>query len=219
MISYLSGDALGWFKPFIVDPDPENVSIWLNNYDTFVSELQINFGTSDPRQEAEKEIVALWMGKKQHIQKYLVRFNKLSQLMGWNSVALRKVFYDGLPEHNQIKLCDLPSGKPTSLDVLKISALSIDASHWEWRREQELRRARNPQTSAKSLGTNSKSTSNDSSMAQAGDSKKKNKKKGSRGNGGNSGGSSAQTLSSLTSEKPYTKVLGSDGKLLPTEKA
>jgi hypothetical protein len=107
----------------------------------------------------------------------------------------------------------------TLLNVLKISAPSIDASHWEWQREQELRRARNPQTSAKSSGTDSKSTSNDSSTARASDSKKKKKKKGSRGNRGNSGGSSDQTLSSLTSEKPYTKVIGSDGKLLPAEKA
>jgi hypothetical protein len=106
----------------------------------------------------------------------------------------------------------------TTLDILKISAQSIDASHWEWQREQELCRARNPQSSAKSSGTNGKSMSNDSSTVQAGDSKKK-KKKGSGGNGGNSGGSSAQTLSSSTSEKLYAKVLGSDGKFLPAEKA
>jgi hypothetical protein len=218
MISYLTGDALGWFEPSIVDPDPENVPIWLDNYDAFVSELQLNFGTYDPRQEAENEIVALRMGEKQHIQKYLVRFNKLSQLTGWNSIALRKVFYDGLPERIQIKLRDLPGGKLSSLEVLKISSQSIDASHWEWQREQELRRARNPQPSAKSSGTDGKSTSNDSSTAQAGDSKKK-KKKGGGGNGGNSGGSSAQTSSPSTSEKPYAKVLGSDGKLLPAEKA
>ncbi|KAJ7821087.1 hypothetical protein B0H14DRAFT_3876042 [Mycena olivaceomarginata] len=39
MISYLTGDALGWFKPSIVDPDPENVPAWLDSYDAFVSEL------------------------------------------------------------------------------------------------------------------------------------------------------------------------------------
>jgi hypothetical protein len=109
MISYLTGDALGWFEPSIVDPDPENVPTWLNNYDAFVSELQLNFGTYNPQQEAKNEIVALRMGEKQHIQKYLVCFNKLSQLTGWNSVALQKVFYNGLPEHIQIKLRDLPS--------------------------------------------------------------------------------------------------------------
>jgi hypothetical protein len=103
------------------------------------------------------------------------------------------------------------------LDVLKISAQSINASHWEWQREQELHQAWNPQSSAKSSGTDGKSTSNDSSTAQAGDSKKK--KKGSGGNRGNSGGSSTQTSSSLASEKLYAKVLGSDGKLLPAEKA
>jgi hypothetical protein len=100
---------------------------------------------------------------------------------------------------------------------LKISAQSIDASHWEWQCEQELCRARNPQSSAKSSGTDRKSTSNDSSTAQASDSKKK--KKGSGGNRGNSGGSSAQTSSPSTSEKPYAKVLGLNGKLLPAEKA
>jgi hypothetical protein len=39
------------------------------------------------------------------------------------------------------------------------------------------------------------------------------------GNRGNSSGSPAQTSSSSTSEKPYTKVLGVDSKLLPAEKA
>jgi hypothetical protein len=47
------------------------------------------------------------MSEKQHIQKYLVHFNKLSQLMGWNSLTLQKVFYNGLPERIQIKLHDL----------------------------------------------------------------------------------------------------------------
>jgi hypothetical protein len=174
-------------------PGPQEYPAWLENYATFISELQLNFGTYDPRREAENEIVTLQMDEKQHIQKYLVHFNKLSQLMGWNSLALRKAFYNGLPKHIQIKLRDLPCSKPTSLGVLKISAQSIDPSDWEWQHEQELRWARSSQTSAKSSGTDSKSMSNDSSMAQAGDSKKK-KKKGSRGNRGNSGGSSAQTL-------------------------
>ncbi|KAJ7342406.1 hypothetical protein DFH08DRAFT_963163 [Mycena albidolilacea] len=48
MISYLTGGALGWFEPSIVDPDPENIPTWLNNYDTFVSELQLNPSTYDP---------------------------------------------------------------------------------------------------------------------------------------------------------------------------
>ncbi|KAJ7359891.1 hypothetical protein DFH08DRAFT_952985 [Mycena albidolilacea] len=55
----------------------KNIPAWLNNYDAFISELQLNFGTYNPRQEAENKIVALQMGEKQHIQKYLLRFNKL----------------------------------------------------------------------------------------------------------------------------------------------
>ncbi len=223
MISYLSGDALGWFEPSMVDPDPNNVPLWMYDYDAFVSELQLNFGTFDPRQDAENEIVALRMGDGQHIQKYLVRFNKLSQLTGWNSVALRKVFYDGLPERIQIKLRDLPGGKPTSLDVLKMSAQSIDASHWEWQKEQKLRHGRNsgptPQKSGNSDKPNtSENKSGGNSSTPQGDSRKK-KKKGSGGNGGNSGGSPAQTSSSTSAEKPYAKMLGPDGKLLPAEKA
>jgi hypothetical protein len=219
MISYLTGDALGWFEPSFVNPDPNNVPLWLNNYDAFVTELQLNFGTFDPRQDAENEIVALRMGDGQQIQKYLVRFNKLSQLTNWNSVALRKVFYDGLPERIQIKLRDLPGGKPTSLDVLKISAQSIDASHWEWQKEQKLRHSRNPNpktgtTDNKSGNQDNNKTGNSFTPNTTGESKKK---KGGGGNGGNSGRSPAQTLTS--SEKPWAKMLGSDGKLLPAEKA
>jgi hypothetical protein len=103
--------------------------------------------------------------------------------------------------------------------VLKVSAQTIDASHWEWQKEQELRRRRNPAPStSKTSDPNGKcgKPSTDNSSPKHGDSKKK--KKGGRGNGGNSGGSFAQT-STPTTEKPYAKVLGPDGKLLPAEKA
>ncbi|KAJ6572221.1 hypothetical protein B0H19DRAFT_1256118 [Mycena capillaripes] len=45
MMSYLTGDALGWFEPSYVNPEPNNIPAWLNDYDTFVLELQLNFGT------------------------------------------------------------------------------------------------------------------------------------------------------------------------------
>lgn len=221
MISYLTEDALGWFEPTYVNPDPNNIPLWLTNYDAFVTELQLNFGTFDPRQDAENEIVSLHMADGQRIQKYLVKFNKLSQLTGWNSVALRKVFYDGLPERIQTKLRDLPGGKPSTLEIMKISAQSIDASHWEWLKEQKLRRARNPTTT----NTNAKPEANKSG-APAGSGSKPNttstpapkgdsKKKSGRGNGGNPGGSPSKTA---PSDKPYAALLGADGKLSEAER-
>jgi hypothetical protein len=45
MIYYLTGDALGWFEPSIIDSDPENFPAWLDNYAPFISKLQLNFGT------------------------------------------------------------------------------------------------------------------------------------------------------------------------------
>ncbi len=222
MISYLTGDALGWFEPALVNPDPDNIPAWVDSYDHFVTELQLNFGTYDPRQDAENEIVALHMTEGQTIQKYLVRFNKLSQLTGWNSVALRKVFYDGLPERIQIKLRDLPGGKPTSLDLLKVSAQAIDASHWEWIKEQKLRRSRNPaagkpdppRTDANKSGPSGPGkTSSPPKDNAKGDNKEKKK---SGGNGGNAGGSPGK--SSPPADKPWAKFLGADGKLLESER-
>ena len=223
MVSYLTDDALGWFEPAYVNPDPHNVPAWLTNYDAFVAELQLNFGTYDPRQDAENEIVALHMADSQRIQKYLVKFNKLSQLTGWNSVALRKVFYDGLPERIQTKLRDLPGGKPATLEIMKISAQSIDASHWEWQKEQKLRRPRNPiastsnpkpdsanKSGANATGGGSKPNTT-STPAPKGDSKKKS----GRGNGGNPGRSPAQNA---PSDKPYASLLGADGKLSEAER-
>jgi hypothetical protein len=151
------------------------------------------------------------MGTNQHIQKYLVRFNKLSQLTEWNNQALRKVFYDGLPERIQIKLRDLPGGKPTELSVLKVSAQTIDVSHWEWQNEQELCRRRNLAPTTPKTPDSGGKPSADNSSPKHGDSKKK---KGGGGNGGNSGGSPTKT-STPASEKPHAKVLGPDGKLLP----
>lgn len=231
MVSYLTDDALGWFEPAFVNPDPTNVPAWLNDYDAFVAELQLNFGTFDPRQDAENEIMALHMSDGQRIQKYLVRFNKLSQLTGWNSVALRKVFYDGLPERIRVKLRDLPGGKPATLDILKISAQAIDSAHWEWQKEQKLSRIRFS-TASTTASPPSKSGSNDSTSNKSGgaasgsgsksgtppstSSKGDPKKKASGGNGGNSGGSPAQSSSA---GKPYASLLGADGKLSTVERA
>ena len=227
MISYLTGDALGWFEPEMVNPDPTNPPAWLDNYAEFVAELQRNFGSYDPRQEAENEISTLTMPSDSTIQKYLVRFNKLSLLTGWNDQALRKVFYDGLPERIQIKMRDLPGGKPTTLKLMKLSAQTIDASHWEWKREVGYRRSRTsqapsaPPTSSKnnttvgsSGGRTGSSSSNAPKTNSSGGSSKD--KKTSGGNSGNAGGSSGGSSSS--SDKPYANILGANGKLLESER-
>ena len=56
-LTYLKGSALEWFEPHIIEPalyddEPD----WLYAWPSFVSELRTNFGTIDPRREAEEEL-------------------------------------------------------------------------------------------------------------------------------------------------------------------
>jgi hypothetical protein len=224
MISYLSDDALKWFEPAFINPDPTNLPLWLSNYNLFVAELQTNFGVLDPQADAERKLTSLRMTDGQRISEYLVQFNTLAQETGWNPAALKHQFYEGLPTRIQIKLRDLPGGRPTQYDNLKLSSQSIDNAHWSWLDEKKAK----DQAARAILGNQPRSTGNTASAPSGGRSASAStsttgnkstgdsRKGGSGGNGGNSGGSPAQAPAS---DKPWKKFLGSDGKLLPAERA
>jgi hypothetical protein len=131
ILSYLTGLALDFFKPYIVQGRDELV--WLNDYELFIEKLQENFGPHDPEAAAENELESLRMKDNQRISSYIVEFQRLAVHVQWGDSALRFQFYKGLPARIKDEISHI--GKPTSLERLKRLSLSIDARYWERRTE------------------------------------------------------------------------------------
>src|ERR1700722_2176710 len=137
-ISYLKGMALAYFKTSLLELDILNLPGWEDDYSEFVKELKLYFGSSDLIGESESKIENLTMKSSQRIAKYIVEFNRLATITGWDGRALRHQFYCGLPSRIKDKLARI--GKPATLPALKALAQSIDGRYWE--REEETRRER-----------------------------------------------------------------------------
>src|SRR5882724_3434746 len=60
ILSYLKGTALDCFKSAVLDPIKPQ---WLLDFDLFIEELEVNFGTYNPVREAEAELEGLHMHK------------------------------------------------------------------------------------------------------------------------------------------------------------
>jgi hypothetical protein len=70
-LSYVSGTALQWFEPAILEPPTLTADHFMNDYGLFVDELKLNFGPYDPEADAEAAIENLFMKDSQHIVKYI----------------------------------------------------------------------------------------------------------------------------------------------------
>jgi hypothetical protein len=130
VISYLWNPALQWFEPGLsreLDEDPA----WLEDWDLFVEELQMNFGPYDQTGDAESKLVSLKMTSSQHITEYIVHFNSLAPHCDWGNVALHYRFYEGLPNHLKDEVSRGDDGKPRTLNLMRIKAQNADARYWE----------------------------------------------------------------------------------------
>src|SRR6202041_632597 len=96
-ISYLKGMALAYFKTSLLKPDVVNPPAWEDDYSEFVEELKLYFGSSDLIGESESKIENLTMKSSQRIAKYIIEFNRLATITGWDGRALRHQFYRRLP--------------------------------------------------------------------------------------------------------------------------
>ena len=94
-ISYLKGIALAHFENSLIEPDLLNPPDWEDDYGEFVSELKTYFESPDIVGEAESKLENLSMKPNQRIAKYLVEFNRLATITGWDNQALRHQFYRG----------------------------------------------------------------------------------------------------------------------------
>ena len=89
--------ALAYFKTSLLEPDILNPPAWEDDYAEFVEELKLYFGASDLIGESESKIENLTMKSSQCIAKYIVKFNRLATITGWDGHTLRHQFYRGLP--------------------------------------------------------------------------------------------------------------------------
>jgi hypothetical protein len=88
MISYLSGDALLWFQLYLSDPNPDFVPSWLQDYQSFVNKLVLNFGKYRPQEDAKLTLENLIMQDHERIQPYVASFNRYAVLAKWDEQAL-----------------------------------------------------------------------------------------------------------------------------------
>jgi len=131
-ISYLKGIALANFGNSI-EPDLLHPLAWDDDYGEFVLELKMYFESLDVVSEAESKLENLLMKPTQRIAKYLIEFNRLATITGWDNHALQHQFYRGLPAHVKDEVSWV--GKPITLPALRALAQSIDSCYWE--REEE----------------------------------------------------------------------------------
>jgi hypothetical protein len=124
--SYLKGMALKWFEPDLLSDGLSSRPDWMGNYSKFMLELQTNFGPHDPSGDAEMQLEQLNMHEGQHINMYVVEFQRLaSQVHGWGDGALRRQFYNGLPARIKDKISHM--GKPITLSEFKTYTNTLDA--------------------------------------------------------------------------------------------
>jgi hypothetical protein len=82
--SYLKGMALEWFEPDLLSDRLSPCLDWMDDYSEFMLELQTNFRPHDPSGDAEMQLEQLNMHEGQHINKYIVEFQRLaSQVCRW----------------------------------------------------------------------------------------------------------------------------------------
>jgi hypothetical protein len=201
--SYLKGMAFEWFEPDLLSDELSSCLDWMDNYSEFMLEHQTNFRPHDPSGDAEMQLEQLNMHEGQHINKYVVEFQRLaSQVHRWGDGALHRQFYDGLPAHIKDEISRM--GKPTTLSEFKTLAQTIDACYWECKGEISR------ETKSSSSNPPKPSTSDHTSSHLS--------RSGSHRSGQNKSAKpmSASTLSALKAPDLNTK-LGKDGKLTAEE--
>src|ERR1700723_2633833 len=129
-----------------------------------------------------RKIENLTMKSSQRITKYIVEFNRLATITGWDGCALRHQLYCSLPSRIKDELARI--GKPATLPALKALAQSIDGRYWE--REEETRRECGNQPSDRKNDkpqNQASSSSNNNNNNNSNNNKNKNKNPNSSNNG------------------------------------
>ena len=83
-ISYLSGSALQYFEPAILSeiiPEPA----WVWNWDSFKSELKLNFGPFNNATQAKINLEKIVMKEHHKVSRYFIEFSQALNGMTWHS--------------------------------------------------------------------------------------------------------------------------------------
>ncbi|KAF5363054.1 hypothetical protein D9758_012643 [Tetrapyrgos nigripes] len=104
-LSYLSGSALEFFEPDILNPNPFNPALWTLDFDIFVKELKDNFGVFDEVGEAEDQLETLHMKDSDKAAKYCGLAPRLKDVL---SLTI----------------------KEEKLSLLKAQVLHMDSRYW-----------------------------------------------------------------------------------------
>jgi Retrotransposon gag protein len=196
-LSYLKGNALAWFEPFIIEEDIGlGVPTFFTDYVEFCTILRNNFGPTDPAGAAQNDILSLSMKESQHISTYIVNFMRLSSQLGFNEEALSCLFYHGLPERikDQIALTD----KPVTYDGLRALVQNIDSRYW--RRKAEISRNHPRASTSTSTPTSARTPSTSTKPSEP------------------SKPTAPKSAPPATKSADLASKLGPDGKLSPAEK-
>ena len=206
-LTYLRGSALDWFEPTLLNPDGDEDAYWLYDWSAFVSELEENFGTIDPKAEAASELDNLKMKENGKILQYNVSFNTLASKLRYPPEVLYYFYNKGLPDCIKDPLSNL-TAKPSTYSELKKAAQQLDARYWE--RQKEKNRADKGKAKA-NTGSSSNANNSGSGSNKSGNS-------GNNNSNANNSSSGSKNQKSSSNSSNTASHLGKDGKLTPTKR-
>ncbi|KAI3360881.1 hypothetical protein L3Q82_012889, partial [Scortum barcoo] len=128
VVNLLRGKASDWATALWQANSPV-----LQSFDSFIAEMKKVFDHPVQGQEAVKRLLDLRQGS-QSVAAYSVDFRILAAASGWDSLALKGIFYKGLAEKIKDKLS--LRDEPDSLDSLISLAIRIDNRPRERQRER-----------------------------------------------------------------------------------
>ncbi|KAF5360223.1 hypothetical protein D9757_015412 [Collybiopsis confluens] len=153
VLSYLSGRALSWFEPEILNPNLLNPPAWLFSFEKFITELQENFGPFDPIGDAEESLNELQMDNSERVIGYNTKFNAYAALVDWNDSALRFVYRKGLAPRIKDDLKNITEHR--NLWIFKTQIAELDNKYWKRVHERKVKARMHPASAPPKLGKNS----------------------------------------------------------------
>ena len=213
-IQHLDGMAKRHFRRFIEagSTDPK-----VNYWAAFTRELEAIFGEPDRVGKASGKLLGLSMKETGRVHRYTVLFRESADELGWPDEVLHRLYYNGLP--NRIK--DLWARTDPPADFTDLIREAQRADNRYWKRVEEKKGETTSSNSSNSKGFSKPSTTSSSNSSSSRFTPRSSSSTSTSQNRTTTSTSTPTPRTASTSAKPkdLSKILGSDGKLLPEEKA
>ena len=216
VLSYLTGPALDWFEPEILDPDPANPPAWSVSFQHLIKELQDNFGVYDAVGDAESKLSNLYMKDSDRLNKYTVKFNQYAALVHWDHAALHYFFCKGLAPRLKDELVHVAEAR--TLRELRKQVSELDNRYWQRHFERAREQKSHPSSDSKSKKSNQSSNTSSSSNNKSNSSNSSGGSVSGSGSGKPQSNSNSGSSNNSSNKKPYADKLGKDGKLNQAER-